>query len=578
MLHVPDTHAHAAYSRAAWFAPAAAPGAVPCFYAGVALRSPSGHAVGTLAVLDMQPRELSARQLASLARLARQAVCVLELGRAVVELRAANAALLGAARERDRLREARAAARADLVAERKLFVDLVADEVRAPLNGIADGVSRLALSDAPPEQEVLDFLAVGCTHLQLTVNSILDYGVVADSFRLMPEAVDLQRAVLAPSLRLLQYMHNGAAVRFALAGGAQLLHSVAPGVPARVVCDASRIVAVVTKLLNNGLKYVALDGTGAVSLAVRADAGWLSFVIHDNGCGIAPAALPTILLPAASPAAKGTSREGGLLLCKRLAAAMGGDLLAASDGLGCGATFTLQLPLVLPPGAPPHAQLSALNNALVCVIGSGEARMGGIRRRSVCEASTPSPSPATSRDLTAAVVPTAAAAAAAAEGPAAEELKPGQRRDGAALRILVAEDDRVSQVIVRKLLKHVGAEVTLVGDGAAAVEAYRASPDAWDLILLDMNMPVLSGPDAARALIALGSTIPMVALTASAGPDAVKRCLDSGMVGHLAKPVRPETLSTLRPFSERRKPADADKVATKVWLATKGGAEKPPPA
>ena len=132
---------------------------------------------------------------------------------------------------------------------------------------------------------------------------------------------------------------------------------------------------------------------------------------------------------------------------------------------------------------------------------------------------------------------------------------------------MVAEDDRVSQMIIRKLLVHVGATVTLVGDGNAAIAAWCAAPEAYDLLLLDMQMPGLDGPGAARALIEAGCRTPMVALTAHAGASAVRRCLDAGMVGHLSKPVRPETLSTLRPFAEGREPTQEDTDAMRDWMA-----------
>ena len=80
-------------------------------------------------------------------------------------------------------------------------------------------------------------------------------------------------------------------------------------------------------------------------------------------------------------------------------------------------------------------------------------------------------------------------------------------------------------------------------------------------------MPVLDGTAAARAINAMGNKIPIVALTANTGPDAVQRCLDAGMARHLGKPVRPETLSTLRPYSEGRDTSPEDEVACREWLA-----------
>jgi signal transduction histidine kinase len=590
------------------------------FFAGTALRTPSGHVVGMLCVMDASaPRAalLSSAQAGHLCRLARQVVCTLELGRAVSELARAGAALRAAAEERTALRAARAAARADADAQRVRFVHLVADEVRAPLNGIASAVSSLALADAPPEQPALEALAVRCTHLQLGVDSILDYGVeeqrargaatsAADAaaaasaaaavrlpFRITPEPVSVLGDVLAPALRLVQHIHTGAALRSpGGAAGARVLHSIGPGVPARVVCDASRAVSILTKLLNNGLKHVATAAPpegGTVTLAVLAEADALLFHVADDGCGIAPDALATLF------DADG-GRERGLAASRRLAQAMGGDISAQSDGPGRGATFILRLPLVTPPGTPPRA-LSSVSDAVVFVIGAGAppasasssssdpappTPVSSFRSDDLCAASPAPPdahSASAEASAGAADAPPTRTPSATASTPrqqhahthaprrSVRELKPGQRADGAPLRLLVAEDDRVSQVIVKKLLAHVGAEVLLVGDGAAAVEAYRAAPDAFDLILLDVNMPILDGTAAARAINAMGNTTPIIALTANTGPDAVQRCLEAGMSHHLGKPVRPETLSTLRPYSERRDTTPEDESACREWLA-----------
>ena len=90
-------------------------------------------------------------------------------------------------------------------------------------------------------------------------------------------------------------------------------------------------------------------------------------------------------------------------------------------------------------------------------------------------------------------------------------------------------------------------------------------------------MPGLDGPGAARALIEAGCRTPMVALTAHAGASAVRRCLEAGMVGHLSKPVRPETRSTLRPFAEGREPTQEDTDAMCDWMAAEAAAASAAP-
>jgi CheY-like chemotaxis protein len=110
-------------------------------------------------------------------------------------------------------------------------------------------------------------------------------------------------------------------------------------------------------------------------------------------------------------------------------------------------------------------------------------------------------------------------------------------------RILVADDNYINQIVVQALLKKDGHEVALVSDGAQAVKAVQAGH--FDVVLMDMQMPVMNGEEAARAIRRLtGSVrdIPIVALTANAMDEDVRRCHDAGMNDHLAKPVDRELL------------------------------------
>ena len=108
------------------------------------------------------------------------------------------------------------------------------------------------------------------------------------------------------------------------------------------------------------------------------------------------------------------------------------------------------------------------------------------------------------------------------------------------LRVLAAEDNAVNQLVLKTLLAQVGVEPVMVADGRAAVEAWAREP--WDLILMDVQMPVMDGPSAARAIRAAeagsgrGRT-PIVALTANAMSYQVAEYAAAGMDGHVAKPI-----------------------------------------
>ena len=110
-------------------------------------------------------------------------------------------------------------------------------------------------------------------------------------------------------------------------------------------------------------------------------------------------------------------------------------------------------------------------------------------------------------------------------------------------RILVAEDVKVNQVIIERLLTRAGHEVTLVENGAEAVIAVKEKP--FDLVLMDMRMPVMDGVEATRAIRRLDSAkrlIPIIGLTANATPEDAARCFAAGMDDHLIKPVDRATL------------------------------------
>lgn len=132
---------------------------------------------------------------------------------------------------------------------------------------------------------------------------------------------------------------------------------------------------------------------------------------------------------------------------------------------------------------------------------------------------------------------------------------------GPKLRILVAEDLYVNQLVVDAMLSTANHDVTLVGTGAQAVEAVKRG--GFDLVLMDVEMPELDGIAATRAIRGLGdgsSSIPIIALTANAMPEEIARCRAAGMNAHLAKPIDRELL--LRMVSEWARKTKPSQVRT----------------
>jgi CheY-like chemotaxis protein len=105
----------------------------------------------------------------------------------------------------------------------------------------------------------------------------------------------------------------------------------------------------------------------------------------------------------------------------------------------------------------------------------------------------------------------------------------------------VAEDVEINREIVASLLEDTGLELVFAADGAEAIAAFSADPEAYDVILMDLQMPEVDGHEATRRIRASGvqgaDTIPIIAMTANAFREDIDRCLASGMNDHLAKPI-----------------------------------------
>ncbi len=110
-----------------------------------------------------------------------------------------------------------------------------------------------------------------------------------------------------------------------------------------------------------------------------------------------------------------------------------------------------------------------------------------------------------------------------------------------AARILLAEDNPVNQKLASLMLKKAGYQVEVAGNGHEALEKYTAAPDAIDLIFMDVQMPVMDGLEATRAIREMGfTTVPIVAMTAQAMDGDRETCLENGMSDYLSKPIKRE--------------------------------------
>lgn len=163
--------------------------------------------------------------------------------------------------------------------------------------------------------------------------------------------------------------------------------------------------------------------------------------------------------------------------------------------------------------------------------------------------------PVTASMLLDAVMDAQAASATAATGanPAAPQtLTKPQRLQG--MKLLVVEDNKINQLVAKGLLKQEGADITLADNGRIAVDLLTAQPDAFEAVLMDVQMPVMDGYEATRTLRALPgfADLPVIAMTANAMASDREACLAAGMNDHVGKPFEIDHLvATLRHFTGR---------------------------
>jgi len=131
------------------------------------------------------------------------------------------------------------------------------------------------------------------------------------------------------------------------------------------------------------------------------------------------------------------------------------------------------------------------------------------------------------------------------------------------LRILMADDAAPNRELVAAILGGLGLDLATVVNGAEAVAAARTGD--YDLILMDVHMPVMDGLDATRAIRALPGPVartPIIALTANVQPEQIERCLAAGMDGHVGKPIQMTELLTALAVAAKRSPVDAPDLIT----------------
>lgn len=467
------------------------------------------------------------------------------------------------------------------------FLGAMSHEIRTPMSGIIGMADLLHRNSTGPEQRRWA-LAVksSATALLTVVSDVLEFSrIEGATVQLVHEAYDIEELV------------DGALELHALPAaekGLWLESFVEPDVPRELLGDPGRIRQIVVNLVNNAVKFTQAGGVKVSVSASESSGGGrdLRVSVEDTGPGIRDEDIPRLFKPFSQLDAGASRRFGGtglgLAICHGLADQMGGKVTVKSAA-GSGATFSLSLPMCATDKQETIARLNGLPPILSFMRSSEEHNAVLNKLRMIgCEVFNANEQIATDDNPNRAVVvldmdhPAAAqiessippdwplvrvvsarshgligetgtvllkpirrSALAAALAEAAGQGTGGTASDrvSANLSIMVAEDNGLIADIISFYLRKEGHEVTVVGNGAEAVTALEKR--SFDVVLMDVQMPIMDGITAARAIRARQDErgrIPIIAVTANAHDDAAELCKSSGFNGFITKPVDKRTV------------------------------------
>lgn len=377
------------------------------------------------------------------------------------------------------------------------FLANMSHEIRTPLNGVTGMLELLSSTTLDEQQQRYVHGAQSSADcLMSLINGILDFSKIEQGM-LELDPVDFN---------LHQLIHDVADIMAPAArkSGLEIVCELSPDLPKWVSADNSRLRQILLNLVSNAVKFTEKGRVSIEAQKQYTDIGDLMvrIAVSDTGIGIPVDRRHRLFKLFSQVDGSTTRRFGGtglgLALCKKLVELFGGEIGVESESEK-GSTFWFTV--CLQPPSEEHPEEKRESNGATDLI----------RTEPLAEQS--------SRDF----------------------------------RVLVAEDYEINQVVVREFLRRFGLECEIVGDGQVAVD--RAKSGEFDMILMDCQMPLMDGLQAARfirdaetpdhGLSRSGKRIPVIALTANAVAGDREECLEAGMDDYLTKPITCQALTNM---------------------------------
>jgi PAS domain S-box-containing protein len=384
------------------------------------------------------------------------------------------------------------------------FVANMSHEIRTPMNAVL-GVAYL-LENTPLSREQKEYVHMIRSSGQVLLgilNDVLDFS-----------KIEAGRMELAPQPFLLREVLDSLSNVMTLpatARGISLAIAAEDNVPAVLVGDAMRLQQILLNLVGNAVKFTERGGVSVRVALDEEEAGdglRLRFAVRDTGIGMDPEQQSRLFSAFNQADASTTRRFGGtglgLAICRRLAELMGGDISVRSTP-GAGSEFVATLPFGVA-----EADAPVEHPALQTVAAQGWMM----------------PETPALQEPPAATAP---------------EQQDAPRLQG--LRLLLVEDHPLNQLVARGMLEHAGASVEVAENGQLAVDRLRDHAADYDIVLMDVQMPVMDGYEATRHIRhTLGLKLPVLAMTAGVMQSEKDQCIDAGMDDFIAKPVDVEQM------------------------------------